>query len=176
MARQTPRKVVTVTPNRSKVGSIQASGTSSPGEVDETGVPVVEDDPNVDKGKDVTGNSGDKGPVGTNSVVESPVGRADEGPEAAKKLEKYKRLAATTTRSQVFFDVPFMISDEFPKFGSVFQKLVCRVEDIPQEDQQWFWENGGRECSLHALTAKRRWVIGAMRKQFMSKSRAISLI
>jgi hypothetical protein len=54
-------------------------------------------------------------------------------------------------------------------YGSAFQKKLCSDANVPPELQARFWDSKGKGAAKQSLNDKRKTVIGAMKREFLSK-------
>jgi hypothetical protein len=54
-------------------------------------------------------------------------------------------------------------------YGSAFQKKLCSDANVPRELEARFWDSKGKGEAKQALNDKRKTVIGAMKREFLSK-------
>ena len=70
----------------------------------------------------------------------------------------------------LFGNIQFITCEEDEKFGSVWQKLLCRqLPGCPIEKQELFWKTKGMTEARKALNRKRQNTNNAMKREFIGK-------
>ena len=70
----------------------------------------------------------------------------------------------------LFRNIQFITCEEDEKFGSVWQKLLCRqLPGCPIEKQELFWKTKGMTEARKALNRKRQNTNNAMKREFIGK-------
>jgi hypothetical protein len=71
---------------------------------------------------------------------------------------------------QLFGNIQFITCEEDEKYGSVWQKLLCRkLPGCPIEKQELFWKTKGMTEARKALNRKRQNTNNAMKREFIGK-------
>ncbi len=75
----------------------------------------------------------------------------------------------TSVGKNLFNDIQFITSDKAERFGSDWQREVCRLLSCPPEDQERFWREKGMAEARKALNKRRQNTNNAMEKVFLGK-------
>jgi hypothetical protein len=84
-----------------------------------------------------------------------------------KDCHNWSLTMKESIRNQVFYLKQFARRNA--DYGSAFQKKLCSDANVPPELQARFWDTKGKGEAKQALNDKRKTVIGAMKREFLSK-------
>ena len=65
--------------------------------------------------------------------------------------------------------IQFLNSPDLEAVGSVWQKLVCKQVNVPQDVAEKFWKEKGRAAARKAISRRRSNTSNAMKKKFKGK-------
>lgn len=104
-------------------------------------------------------------------------GLADPILNKQKKHMKFQELCDKWNDSIIrnvglkFFNgIQFIVNEKDEAFGSPWQRVLCTNAEVPDEDQEEFWNrsNGGKATARTCLNRRRMNIAGQMRTAFMS--------
>jgi hypothetical protein len=75
----------------------------------------------------------------------------------------------TSVGKKLFNDIQFLSCDKAERFGSDWQREVCRLVSCPAEEQERFWRDKEMPEARKALNKRRQNTNNAMKKVFLGK-------
>ena len=65
--------------------------------------------------------------------------------------------------------IQFLNNTDIEDVGSVWQKLVCKQVNVPEDVTETLWREKGREAARKAISRRRGNTSNAMKKKFKGK-------
>jgi hypothetical protein len=117
-----------------------------------------------ERGEEHTEDGEGSSTTGTSTIVTTSIGYDRHA------QSNHKRTIAQQVREVVFYRMPFVQhNEEKCGFGSLFQKVVCRLSSVDGKVEQELWNKMGKREARKGLSDKRKTVTSAMQKEFKSK-------